>query len=231
MITPKIHRRVRTVLKQGATLAYWNSDAQGRPANHKPEHPEDWTAYPGAIQTVKGPLQVCGPNALHATLTPHKWAGSRVWLVALWGEVQEQENKFGALKREILCEIFPEDAIDQSVAVRIGVKHLPGADLDGANLGGADLDGAYLGGANLRSANLGGADLDGAYLGGANLRSANLGGANLGGANLGGANLGGADLGGAYLGGANLGGADLGGAFNLTLPDGWQIVNGYGARK
>ena len=223
MISKKVHARVRKVLKEGATLAYWNSDAHGRPANHKPEpfaahafDPEQWTAYPGAVQTVKGPLEMCGPHALHATMQPHKWAGSRVWLVALWGEVQEQGNKFGALKREIICEIFPEDAIDPSVAVRVGVKHLPGANLRGADL---------------RGANLRGADLSGADLSGANLYGANLYGANLYGADLGGASLRGADLGGANLRGANLRGADLSAALNLTLPDDWQIVSGYGARK
>jgi len=180
MISKKVQARVRKVLKEGAILAYWNSDAQGRPANHKPEHPEQWTAAPGLVQKVRGPLQVCGPHALHATLTPHKWAGCRVWLVALWGEVQSAEDKLGSLKREILCEVFPEDAIDPSVAIRIGVKNLSRANLSRANLSRANLSRANLSRANLSGANLSGANLSGANLSGANLSGANLYGADLG---------------------------------------------------
>jgi hypothetical protein len=57
------------------------------------------------VEEIKGPLEVCTPNALHATLSPWKWKGERCFVVALIGEVQEQEDKMGALKREILAEV------------------------------------------------------------------------------------------------------------------------------
>jgi hypothetical protein len=38
---------------------------------------------------------------------PSKWKGERVWLVALFGEVQGDDEKMCALKREILGEIIP----------------------------------------------------------------------------------------------------------------------------
>ena len=202
-LSTKQQALVRKLLHDpSVTLAYWNSDAQGRPANHDlgPDAAK-WTARPGVVQRVKGPLEPCSSRALHATLTPHRWAGCRVWLVALWDAAVVDEMKFAALKRMIVAEIMPEDAWCPSVGVRIGRKDLRGANLYGANLrsanlGGADLYGADLYGADLRSANLYSANLGGANLGGANLRSANLRSANLYGANLRSANLGGADLGG-----------------------------------
>jgi hypothetical protein len=57
------------------------------------------------MQEIEGPLQLCGPGALHATMNPDKWKGDRLWLVALHGEVQFQDDKVGALKREILAEV------------------------------------------------------------------------------------------------------------------------------
>jgi hypothetical protein len=41
---------------------------------------------------------------LHATFRPEKWKGAKVWVVALFGEVVVEENKIGALHREILGE-------------------------------------------------------------------------------------------------------------------------------
>jgi len=207
--TPKQKRRFAVLLKRAATtpdecvLMYWNSDTWGRSANGgRP----DTVATPGAIHVSKEALsRSCGTN-LHASLVPHRWAGARVWIVALLGpRYSEGESKSWACKREVIGEILPEEAsFDLRVGVRLGLKNLRSADLRSANLYGADLYGANLGGANLYGANLRSADLYGA-----NLRSADLGGANLYGANLYGANLGGADLGGADLGGANLGGANL----------------------
>ncbi len=89
-------------------------------------------------------------------------------MVALLGEVQEQNNKAGSLKREFIGEILPEEAIfDAGLAVRLGVKSLPGADLSGANLTRADLTRAYLSGADLTGADLTRVNLYGAYLYGA----------------------------------------------------------------
>jgi hypothetical protein len=181
---------LQRLIDSGATIAYWCSDAHGRPANHAMERPWEWTARPGLVQTVDGPLKTCCPRALHATFEPHRWRGTRVWVVGLVGKVMaDQDGKLGALRREIVGEVLPEEAFSPSVGVRIGRRDLGGANLEGANLRGANLEGANLRGANLQGAYLRGANLEGAYLEGANLGGAYLGGANLGGAYLRGADL------------------------------------------
>lgn len=88
--------------RDGATVAYWRSNSDGTPANggHGPARKV------GDMEEVSGPLELCGGHALHATLTPGKWAGAKFWVVALYGEVQSDETKLGALKREILGEAW-----------------------------------------------------------------------------------------------------------------------------
>ena len=83
------------------TLALWKSNADGTPANGG----RDMVAQVGLVQHVDGPLELCGPHALHATLQPEKWKGDRVWIVALEGEVIGDAAKLGALKREIIAEV------------------------------------------------------------------------------------------------------------------------------
>jgi len=56
-------------------------------------------------QEIPGPLEICTRRALHATLDPGQWQGERLWLVALFGETQNSEDKLAALKREILTEV------------------------------------------------------------------------------------------------------------------------------
>jgi hypothetical protein len=41
---------------------------------------------------------------LHATLIVPKWSGDRVWVVALIGEVAGDDEKYGALQREVIGE-------------------------------------------------------------------------------------------------------------------------------
>ena len=176
--TEEQREHLRRLMAEGATLAYWCSDAHGRPANHAldPMSARDWTARPGLVQEVAGPLQICTEHALHATNEPHRWAGVRVWLVGLVGEIVRESSgtKLAALRREIVGEILPECAFSASVGVRIGRK-----DLDGARLDGASLDGASLAGANLARADLAGANLANANLANANLANANLADADL----------------------------------------------------
>jgi len=246
--TARQRNHLRRLIRAGATIAYWCSDVRGRPANHGMAHlaARGWTARAGLVQAVMGPLRVCTEAALHATLEPHLWAGTRVWVVGLVGEVQRDGDKFAALHREIVGEVMPEEALSASVGVRIGRKDLDGANLtsanldgadlrraslDGASLAGASIDGASLDGANLAGANLSGANLrraclrranlDGASLDGANLTSASLDGANLVGANLSGANLRRANLDGANLVGANLVGASL---VSADLTSAWILA-------
>jgi hypothetical protein len=85
---------------QGATIAYWRSDAAGRPCNGGRAEP----VYPGLVQTAPGPLLLCHAGTLHATLNPDEWQGKRWWIVALIGEVVHDESKMGALTREIIGE-------------------------------------------------------------------------------------------------------------------------------
>jgi hypothetical protein len=168
--------RFNEVIAQGATIAYWCSDAQGRPSNGG-GCLDNWYAHVGLIQEIEGPLKLCGDGALHATLEPHKWVGSRVWVVSMFGEIEFQENKLGSLSREFIGEILPEESMNESIGVRLGRKDLSGANLNRANLSVADLSGANLNRANLNRANLNRAYLNGADLNGADLNGADLNGA------------------------------------------------------
>jgi hypothetical protein len=58
------------------------------------------------VHTAKGPLQLCSPRALHATLIPPQWVGDRLWIVALKGEIEGDDEKYGALEREIIGEVL-----------------------------------------------------------------------------------------------------------------------------
>jgi uncharacterized protein YjbI with pentapeptide repeats len=207
-------------IREGATIAFTLTGPDGEPCNGGVSPQEEY-AKPGLVQESKGPFEFCYPGVFHATLEPHRWEGSRVWIVALYGKVQKEGNayKLGALKREFIGEVLAHEALDPRVGVRLGRKDLAGADLSYANLYkvnlseaslyraglyGANLHGARLSGAGLSEANLSGADLTGADLSGTNLR-----GAYLNGANLSCADLTGADFRGANLNKANLSRADF----------------------
>ncbi len=161
---------MQAALDRGDTVAYWCSDAHGYPCNGGAS---DTAAHSGLVQTVpgvEGRAVPCGPGALHATRDPHRWVGNRVWIVACSGVV-DGDGKIGCLRREILGDVLPQEALDARVGVLLGRTDLGGADLNEANLGEANLCGA-----NLCGANLCGADLGGANLGGADIRWADLGG-------------------------------------------------------
>ena len=85
----------------GVTLAFWRSDANGQPTNNGGRIE---AAAPGVVHIAPGPLQVCRNGTLHATVDPSRWKGERWWIVAMHGEVQWDDDKCGALKREILGE-------------------------------------------------------------------------------------------------------------------------------
>ena len=91
----------KVAIANGAVLAVWRSKKDGRPANGGSDEP----AYPGKVNTEKGPLSLCGIGTLHATLTPDRWRGERFWCVAMYPPFEEQNDKLGSLKREIICEI------------------------------------------------------------------------------------------------------------------------------
>ena len=94
--------RFNDLSASASTLAFWKSDKKGLPSNGGLA---PLPAYVGKIEEISGPLEICTKHALHATMDPGKWKGERLWVVALFGEVQQQNDKFGALKREIIAEI------------------------------------------------------------------------------------------------------------------------------
>jgi len=209
--TPEQSRALTRAIDEGATIAYWCSDAHGYPCNGGRSATP---ARSGQRQVLDSQLEPCSKRALHATLEPHRWIGSRVWVVALRGVVYKDDTKLAALDREILGEVLPHEAWTPSVGARLGRKDLEGADLCGARLESANLRGADFTHANLREASLANADLRGADLTSANLRDAcltraDLRDANLTDANLASTNLAYANFEGAHLAYASLVAADL----------------------
>ena len=92
--------RLASLQAAGAKIAFWRSDAAGRPANGG----RGVVAAPGVVHREKGPLNLFERGTLHATLIPPAWKGERWWVVALIGEVVGDDKKMGALEREILGE-------------------------------------------------------------------------------------------------------------------------------
>jgi hypothetical protein len=85
------------------TLAWWRSGPDGQSANGG--HPMARPAAPGVIHEVHGPLRLCGPRALHASLRPSAWSGDRWWVVGLLGDITRDGDKAGALRRLIVEEV------------------------------------------------------------------------------------------------------------------------------
>ena len=93
--------RLGELQKLGTKIAFWRSNKEGRACNGgKSAKPVE----PGTVEKIAGPLEICSRRALHATALPPKWEGERVWVVALFGEIQQQDDKFCALHREVLGE-------------------------------------------------------------------------------------------------------------------------------
>jgi hypothetical protein len=91
------------LLREDCVLAFWRSDADGHASNCGKTKA---AAAPGVIETTDGPLAICTRHAVHATMNPDKWKGDRLWVVALFGEVQWQDDKCASLKREIIGEVY-----------------------------------------------------------------------------------------------------------------------------
>jgi len=85
----------------GLVLAIWRSNRDGTPANGGGGEP----VCEGLVQEVEGPLELCSPRALHATLAPLRWNGERWWIVGLHEPVAYGEYKIGSLKRTILKDL------------------------------------------------------------------------------------------------------------------------------
>lgn len=96
-----MQRRLATLREEGAVIAFWRSDANGQPANNGTKME---AASPGVVHTSPGPLSVCSRGTLHATVIPPKWKGERLWIVAMIGPVAWDDDKVGALRREIIGE-------------------------------------------------------------------------------------------------------------------------------
>ncbi len=86
---------------QGCILGFWRSDEHGQPVNGG----HGTVAHVGLVEEVHGPLEICTGRALHGTMSPYRWKGCRLWIVALYPPVQREEDKMGSLKREFLAEI------------------------------------------------------------------------------------------------------------------------------
>lgn len=91
--------------ERGARIAYWRSDRNGLPCNGGDPGGIGGAAYVGERRVCRGPLVACTKQALHATMRPPRWNGSRLWLVALYGEVAGDAEKFAALERHIIAEV------------------------------------------------------------------------------------------------------------------------------
>jgi hypothetical protein len=94
--------RLAVARARGAVIAYWRSDANGRPCNGGRGKP----VCAGMVQRTAGPLRLCSAGTLHATLLPSAYCGKRVWIVALHGDVAHDGQKMGALRREIIGEVI-----------------------------------------------------------------------------------------------------------------------------
>jgi len=99
---PEQRARLEAARAEGAVIAFWRSRKDGRPSNGG----TGGARSVGHVETVPGPLRLCGASALHATEQPQKWEGRKVWVVALFGEVAREGDKLGALRREILSEAW-----------------------------------------------------------------------------------------------------------------------------
>ena len=82
-------------------VAFWRCNSDNTPANGG----RGTVAKIGLIEEIEGPLKICTANALHATLQPENFKGSHWWIVALHGDIQQQEDKVGALKREFIAPL------------------------------------------------------------------------------------------------------------------------------
>ena len=107
----RLRERFNELTDSGAFLAFWKSAKDGSPANGGKAAE---SAQPGLVQKIKGPLKLCGPRALHATLKPEQWKGERLWVVALFGELKfADDDKVGALEREIIGEITSQNPVHE----------------------------------------------------------------------------------------------------------------------
>lgn len=94
--------RVQKLRDAGAVVAFWRSDGEGKPCNGGTGGPR----HVGMVEEEKGPLVACQKGALHATISPDKYGGERLWAVALHPPViKVADEKYASLKREILAEI------------------------------------------------------------------------------------------------------------------------------
>lgn len=96
----KLAERHLTTFPDCSILAFWKSDKNGKPSNGG----EGASVSVGTRERISGPLKIC-QRGFHATMRPEKWKGERLWIVALHGDFQQDDDKFCALEREIIAEI------------------------------------------------------------------------------------------------------------------------------
>ena len=96
--------RLTDIWSSASSIVFWKSDKFGRPSNGG-DSTKTQNAAPGVIHKSSGPLSLCSPGTLHGTMKPEKWKGERLWVVAMFGDMKWEDDKCGALEREILGEI------------------------------------------------------------------------------------------------------------------------------
>ena len=84
----------------GGVLALWKSDAHGRPVNGGAGD----AVRVGDTQEIFDKPVLCA-RGFHGTLSSNEWAGSRLWVVRLHGDVVFGRDKVVASKRTILAEL------------------------------------------------------------------------------------------------------------------------------
>ena len=116
-------------------LYYRCTDAQGRACNGGKSDPLPWRKW-----SEKREAHLCR-SGWHLTNTPHRWCGSRVWLVEGSGALDssvDNDTKVCFERVRVLAEVDPQACLDPSALVRCA-HDLRGAYLRGADLRGADL--------------------------------------------------------------------------------------------
>jgi hypothetical protein len=99
--------KLQAAADAGDVIALWKTDGLGLPVYGSKQVPQ---AQPGRIHTERGPIKLCNPGTLHASLEPAQWKGARCWVVALRGPVEVGNAQFGALEREVIAEFLPKAA-------------------------------------------------------------------------------------------------------------------------
>lgn len=225
--------RLNRLIQEGAVIAYYCTNNSNHKINEGVIEEVDFSEYfKDEIEKNEKFCEICTNRTLkkipyekwlHGTLYPHRVQGTRVWIVALTGHILRNHiggNQYEILatQREVIGEVLPEYAINESVGARLFRKDLFGLkknsvyladanfslmDLSNYNFSNtflylANFNNSILTKTNFTNADLSNATLINADVKGANFTNTSLCNANLIGVNLQDAILHGVDLSNAY---------------------------------